>query len=265
MKTTIIPTHQHFAKAHAPHEIDKKALCIFAAIGYFLGTDTYWKDLKVLPSGTINTIDDNGFWIDSKPWFTWHHTPRDISFDQSVEEFTELFHTICKEQAGDRTVLLPLSGGLDSRTQAVAYSKVDNPVISYSYSFHNGYKEGAIAKQIAEVFDYEYRDMVIPPDYLWDSIEELASLIGCYTEFTHPRQMAVIDEFRKMDGVFTLGHWGDVLFDIQAPEDLQMDEAFDWLCNRLFVRGGQELAEALWELWDLEGDFMEKNGATALA
>src|SRR5690554_5306875 len=97
IKTLIIPTHQQFVKAHAPHEIDKKALCIFAAIGYFLGTDTYWKDLKVLPSGTINAIDDNGFWIDSKPWFTWHHTPRDISFDQSVEEFTELFHTICKE------------------------------------------------------------------------------------------------------------------------------------------------------------------------
>lgn len=257
VKTSVIPTHQHVVKVQAPHETDKKALCIFAAIGYFLGSDTHWKDLKVLPPGTINTIDDEGYWVESKPWFEWYYKPRDISFEQAVSEFTELFHTICKEQAGDRTVLLPLSGGLDSRTQAVAYSKVDNPVISYSYSFHNGYKEGAIAKQIAEVFDYEYRDMVIPPDYLWDSIEELASLIGCYTEFTHPRQMAVIDEFRKMDGVFTLGHWGDVLFDIQAPEDLKMDEAFDWLCNRLFVRGGQELAEALWELWDLEGDFMD--------
>src|SRR5690554_7656440 len=241
LKTTIIPTHQHFVKVHAPHEIDKKALCIFAAIGYFLGSDTYWKDLKVLPPGTINTIDDEGCWVASKPWFEWYYKPRAISFDQAVSEFTELFHTICKEQAGDSTVLLPLSGGLDSRTQAVAYSKVDNPVISYSYSFHNGYKEGAIAKQIAEVFDYEYRDMVIPPDYLWDRIEELASLIGCYTEFTHPRQMAVIDEFRKMDGVFTLGHWGDVLFDIQAPEDLKMADALDWLCNRLFVKGGLEL------------------------
>ncbi len=255
IKTPILPTHQHFVKVHAPHEIDQKALCIFAAIGYFLGSDTYWKDIKVLPPGTINTIDDDGFCIDSKPWFTWHHTPRNITFDQSVTEFTELFHRICKEQAGDRTVLLPLSGGLDSRTQAVAYSKVDNPIISYSYSFHNGYKEGAIAKKIAEVFNYEYRDMVIPPGYLWDKIDELAAITDCYSEFTHPRQMAVIDEFRKMDGVFTLGHWGDVLFDIPAPEDLPMEDALDWLCNRLVVKGGQELAEALWESWELEGDF----------
>lgn len=255
IKTKILPTHQHFVKVHAPHEIDKKALCIFAAIGYFLGSDTYWKDLKVLPPGTDNTIDENGFWTDSKPWFTWQHTPRNITFDQAVTEFTELFHRICKEQAGDRTVLLPLSGGLDSRTQAVAYSKVDNPIISYSYSFHNGYKEGAIAKKIAEVFNYEYRDMVIPPGYLWDKIDELAAITDCYSEFTHPRQMAVIAEFRKMDGVFTLGHWGDVLFDIPAPADLPMEDALDWLCNRLFIKGGLELAETLWESWELEGDF----------
>lgn len=255
IKTPIIPTHQHVVNVQAPHEIDKKALCIFAAIGYFLETDTHWKDLKVLPPGTINTIDDDGFWTDSKPWFTWHYSPRDITFNESVKEFADLFHTICKEQAGDRTVLLPLSGGLDSRTQAVAYSKFDNPVVSYSYSFHNGYKEGAIAKQIAEVFDYAYRDMTIPPGYLWEKIEELADITDCYTEFTHPRQMAVIDEFRKMDGVFTLGHWGDVLFDIQAPEDLAMADALDWLCNQLFVKGGLELAEALWTLWDIEGDF----------
>jgi len=257
IKTSILPTHPHHVKVRAPHELDKKAICIFAATSYFLGTDTYWKDEKVLPPGTINTIDDEGYWVDSKPWFEWYYKPRDISFDQAVEEFTDLFHTICKEQAGDRTVLLPLSGGLDSRTQAVAYSKLNNPVISYSYSFHNGYKEGAISRQIAKELGYEYRDMTIPNGYLWDKIDELGKLLKYGTEYTHPRQMAVIDEFRKMDGVFTLGHWGDVLFDAVAPKDLTEEDAEEWMLKKIIVKGGQELAEALWKEWELEGEFME--------
>lgn len=256
IKTSIIPTHQQFVKVDAPHEMDLKAICVFSAISYFLGSDTYWKDIKVLPPGTINTLDDIGCWIDSKPWFQWYYKPRDISFEQAVEEFTELFHEVCAEQAKDQTVLLPLSGGLDSRTQAVAYSKVKNPVISYSYSFHNGYKEGAIAKQIAKVFKYEYRDMTIKPGYLWGKIDELAALLHCGTEFTHTRQMGAVDEFKKMNGTFTLGHWGDVLFDVVAPEDLAEKDAIDWIVKRIMVKGGQELAEALWKEWGLDGDFM---------
>lgn len=248
--------HQRFVKVNEPHELDYKAICIFSATSYFLGTDTYWKDLKVLPPGTVNTIDENGFWTDSTPWFRWYYKPRAISFDTAVSEFTELFHTICKEQAGNRTVLLPLSGGLDSRTQAVAYSKMDNRVISYSYSFQNGYKEGAIAKKVAQVFGFEYRDMTIPQGYLWNELDKLATLLNYCTEFTHPRQMAVIDEFRKMNGVFTLGHWGDVLFDSPAPNEITTENAIDKICERIIVKGGKELAESLWETWQLEGEFM---------
>lgn len=257
IKTSIIPTHQQFVKVKGPHELDKKAICIFAATSYFLGTDTYWKDEKVLPPGTVNTIDNDGYWVDSKPWFQWYYKPRDISFDQAVKEFTELFHTICREQIPTDTILLPLSGGLDSRTQAVAYSKLGNPVVSYSYSFHNGYREGDISRQIAKVLGYEYHDMTIPPGYLWEKIDELAKLIKCHTEFTHPRQMAVIDEFRKMNGVFTLGHWGDVLFDAVAPKDLTEETAEAWILKKIVVKGGQELAEALWKEWELEGTFMD--------
>src|SRR5690606_7110594 len=206
--------------------------------------------------GTVNTIDEQGFWVDSKPWFRWHYKPRDISFEQAVAEFTELFHTICAEQAGNRTALLPLSGGLDSRTQAVAYSQLKNPVKSYSYSFQNGYKEGAIAQKIAKTLDFPFQDLIIPPGYLWNKIDKLAELIGCYTEFTHPRQMAVIDYFRTLDGVFSLGHWGDVLFDSPAPKDLTEAGAEAWLLKKIVVKGGQELAEALWKNWGLEGEFI---------
>lgn len=255
IKTPIIPTHQEFVKVTAPHELDKKAICIFAATGFFLETDTYWKDLKVLPPASINTIDDHGFWIESKPWFQWHYNPRNISFESALDEFTYLFEKICKEQAQDKMVLLPLSGGLDSRTQAIAFSKLSNPVTAYSYSFKNGFSESSIAKEMAKVCGFDFKEFTINSGYLWSKLEELSSLNHCYSEFTHPRQMAVLEDFKKMDGVFSLGHWGDVLFDSGAAEGTEENKILDQLYKKVIKKGGLELANALWQEWELEGAF----------
>ncbi len=257
IKTPIIPTHQQFVKVHAPHELDKQAICIFAATGFFLGTDTYWQDLKVLAPATINTIDEDGFLIESIPWFEWHYKPRDISFETALEEFTELFEQICAEQAGDKRVLLPLSGGLDSRTQAIAFSKLKNPVTAYSYSFKDGFSESGISKKIAKEYEFEFKEFTIEPGYLWPKLKELSNLNHCYSEFTHPRQMAVLDEFRKMDGVFSLGHWGDVLFDRGAAKDTTKEQELGQLYDKVVKKGGLELGTALWEEWELEGTFDE--------
>ena len=257
IKTSIIPTHQQFVKVQAPHELDKKAICIFAATGFFLESDTYWKDLKVLLPSTINTIDDDGFLIESKSWFEWYYKPRDITFETALEEFTELFEQICAEQAGDNRILLPISGGLDSRTQAIAFSKLKNPVSAYSYSFKNGFSESGIAKKIAKVCGFEFKEFTIEPGYLWPKLEELATLNHCYSEFTHPRQMGALDYFKKMDGVFSLGHWGDVLFDRGATKGTTEFQELSELYKKVVKKGGSELATALWNEWQLEGSFDE--------
>lgn len=255
IKTPIIPTHQQFAKVHAPHELDKKAICIFAATGFFLDTDTYWQDKKVLPAASVNTLDDNGFLIESKPWFQWHYSPRDISFETALEEFTSLFERIISDQHKDSKVILPLSGGLDSRTQAVALAKLKKPVTSYSYSFKGGYSESRIGAEIAKTCGFDFKEFTIKPEYLWPNLEELASINQCYSDFTHPRQMAVLEELKKMEGTFSLGHWGDVLFDRGAPEGTTQGQLLETVLKKIVKKGGMELATALWQEWDLEGEF----------
>ncbi len=255
IKTPIIPTHQQFAKANARHEMDKKAICIFTATGFFLDTDTYWKDKKVLPAASENTIDDNGFLIESKPWFQWHYSPRNISFDTALEEFTSLFEKITTEQLQGKKIILPLSGGLDSRTQAVALAKMKNPVTAYSYSFKGGFSESEIGKKIANVCGFDFKEYTIESGYLWPKLEELASINQCYSDFTHPRQMAIIEELRNMEGVFSLGHWGDVLFDRGTPEGTTEEQLLEMLLKKIVKKGGMELANALWQEWDLDGDF----------
>ena len=255
IKTPIIPPHQQFAKVAAPKELDLQAICIFTATGFFLDSDTYWKNKKVLPAASENTIDENGFLIESVPWFQWHYSPRDISFETALEEFTSLFEQIVGKQAKENKVILPLSGGLDSRTQAVALAKLKKPVTAYSYSFKGGFSESAIGRKIAKVCGFDFKEFTIESGYLWPKLEELASINQCYSDFTHPRQMAVLEEFKKMEGVFSLGHWGDVLFDRGVPEGTREEDLLEIIIKKIVKKGGMDLATALWQEWNLEGDF----------
>jgi hypothetical protein len=90
---------------------------------------------------------------------------------------------------------------------------------------------------------------------LWNKLEALSEINNCYSDFTHPRQMAIIDEFDAMGDVFSLGHWGDVLFDSMCEDNLSEDQELELVLKKITKKGGMELATTLWNNWKLEGDF----------
>jgi len=257
IKTSIIPISPNLVNKKGDIKLNKEAICIYVATGFFLDTDTFYKNKQTLPIASDNAIDENGFLKKSSPYFKWHYTPRNISFEEALEEFTSLFETIIEEQVGNQKVILPLSGGLDSRSQAVALHKLGKAVHSYSYQFKGGYPETKIAKQIAKDCNFNFKEYQITNGYLWHSIARLVKINQCYSEFTHPRQMAVIDEFDRMGEVFSLGHWGDVLFDRGAPDYLEKRDVLEFILKKIVKKGGMELAISLWKNWQLEGDFQD--------
>ncbi|MGY0392947.1 asparagine synthase-related protein [Bizionia sp. KMM 8389] len=255
--TDIIPIEQHFVGI--PQEVDYKAICTFTAIGFFLEADSYYKGVKVLQPGRDYVLDAKGTNIVSeKKYFKWHYTPKERSLSQVVSEFADLFETIIKEQTLGKQVILPLSGGLDSRTQAVALKYLQMPVNSYSYTFSGGHDETKYSKQIAKICDFQFQDFQVPKGYLWDSIESLAEINNCYSEFTHPRQMAFKSHYAGMGDVFSLGHWGDVLFDdMGVPDEASNEEQVDFLLKKIVKKEGLRLAESIWKAQGFSGDFID--------
>ncbi len=258
IKTDCIPLHQQFAQVpNAAAKLNKKALCIYAATGFFLGEDDFFENRKVLQPGQTYTLDEQGAIKHQEAHFKWQYQPRNISFQTAVDEFTDLYEQILKEQAAGHKVLLPLSGGLDSRSQAAGLKHIGAEVSSYSYAFTRGYPEHQLSEKIARVCAFPFQGFLIPPGYLWSVIEDLVKINSGYSEFTHARQMAVLDAFKQMQGEFSLGHWGDVLFDrgIAAADEGKDDVVI--LYKKIIKKGGLALAEALWKQWELAGDFQD--------
>jgi hypothetical protein len=257
MKTVeipILPTKQQFIGS--PQILDLKALCVFAATGFFMGDDTYWQEQKVLLPGKRYNINGNKI-VSEDTYFQWYYNPIERPLSQIVEEFTSLFETIINEQVCQQKVILPLSGGLDSRTQAAALHHLKKDVQSYSYELAHGHPDTSYSEQIAKACGFPFQKMVIPEGYLWDKIDQIAAINGCYTEFTHPRQVAVMDQLINMGDVISLGHWGDVLFDdMKVAENLSFDGQVAELFDKVLKKQGIPFAEALWKKWDLEGNFV---------
>lgn len=255
IRTPIIPQKQTLVGKE--DELDLRAICIFAALGFFLDGDTYWKGVRALPPASDCLTSDDGSFT-AEPFFKWHYDPRDLSLVETVDEFTELFEQVLTEQVAGRKVILPLSGGLDSRTQAAGLKRIGADVSAYSYRFQGGHDETYYASLIARKQGFDFRDWTIPRGYLWEVIDRLAKINGCYSEFTHPRQMAFVDRYADLGDVFSLGHWGDVLFDAMGvPDDLPFEQQVDTILKKIVKKGGLTLGTALWEAWDLNGSFRE--------
>ena len=75
-------------------------------------------------------------------------------------------------------------------------------------------KKQNMQKRISEEMDWPFYNYLIPKGYLWEKIEELAEINLCQSDFTHPRQMAVIHHISKLGDIIISGQWGDVLFDL---------------------------------------------------
>lgn len=252
LRTPIIPSDLA-APSAGNGPLDLKAVAVFTALGFFLDTDTYYEQLQTMRPGFDYEVGS----LAGTARFKWHSSPRDISFEQTLEEFGALFEEISLEGIGKSRVILPLSGGLDSRSQAAALKSCEN-VQTYSYGFEDSFGETRYGKRIAEAMGWAFKAYSIPRGYLWDRIEHLAVINGCYSEFTHPRQMAIFDEFDAMGDLFHLGHWGDVLFDdMGVPDGLSHSEQLEMMLKKVVKKGGLELGRALWAAWGLEGDFEE--------
>jgi tRNA(Ile)-lysidine synthase TilS/MesJ len=256
IRTPIIPPKQHVVGKTTT--LDYEAICVFAATGFFLDQDSYFKEQRVLKPACDYQIDkDQQEIISEKSYFKWHYSPKQRSFEQVVDEFADVFETIVKEQVSGKNVILPLSGGLDSRTQAVALHYLGIKTQAFSYAFDGGHDETWYAKKMAKICRFPVQTFSIPQGYLWNSIENLSEMNACYSEFTHPRQMAFVEAYKAMGDVFSLGHWGDVLFDdMGVCSNLSLEEQVSVILKRTIKKGGLELANSLWVNWELKGDFL---------
>ena len=178
----IIPIYQTFYhqksnqlvnwEVRSDYELDLHAISSFIALGFMLENSTFFKDIKVLQPSTKYTIDTNQRIQDLQQTWQWNYNPLDRSFNKILEEFTALFETLVTNNNENKNILLPISGGIDSRTLFVPFK--DNPkLILTSYEFQDGLIESETGHKLSEHFNIPFYSQKIQRGYLWNKLDEL--------------------------------------------------------------------------------------------
>jgi len=261
----IIPITQQFYdlrtnkivnwETNSNNNLDFQAITSFCSLGFMLDDDTFYNEIRVCKPATEYRLNEKSEITEQKTNWKWHYEPEDRAFNDILEEFTEIFENIVIDRTRGKKILLPISGGLDSRTLVVPVSHRKDVTLA-SYEFEDGFYESETGHNLSQRFNIPLFIQKIQRGYLWNKLDEFYELNSCFTDFTHPRQANAINNWKGLGDVILLGHWGDVLFDRQADsKKISFDEQLLQLRQKIIRPGSMELAKELWNHWGLKGSF----------
>ncbi|MBK8018466.1 MAG: hypothetical protein IPK20_18215 [Betaproteobacteria bacterium] len=93
--------------------IDETAIAVFTRLGFFLDSDTPFKEVKALSgAGRLRWTPDTGVAL---PGERPKPARLDVTREEAMREYAKLFRAAVRNRQSSRTKVVPLSGGRDSR------------------------------------------------------------------------------------------------------------------------------------------------------
>lgn len=199
-------------------ELDWEAIATFFSMGFFLDDRTYFKDIRIFQPASIYRISAVGEILEHRRYWEWHHAvDRARSYSDTIDQYDVLLRQAVERCASEGRAILPLSGGLDSRTLALMMPE-GIETQSYSYGYTPDSVETQIAAQVASARGFTFTAHTVQP-YLFDRLEEIVTVLHGSQDVTQARQMSINAWVRERADAVLTGLWGDVWCDQMGAAD----------------------------------------------
>jgi len=127
----------------------------FLLTGYVTGGDTLFDEVKQLQAGEMLTArrHEDRLMLSTKPYYRFRHADYSNSTREDLQEHLDevVLRTVNRlvAVAAGRTIVVPLSGGFDSRLIAVTLRRIGyEPVVAYTYG-RAGNTEARVSREVA--------------------------------------------------------------------------------------------------------------------
>lgn len=212
-------------------ETDEVSISEFYLTGYVTGSDTFFLNVKQLQAGEYLIYDKKQKNLKTSHYFKFTHGDYFSKGESElIEELDRVHVTVFKrliKSLNGRTVVLPLSGGYDSRLIAVMLKRLGyENVICFTYG-KEGNQEAQISKSVAEKLGYSW--IFIPyTEEKWHAWykskdrEKYFEYADGLCSLPHIQDIVAVEELRKnklipVDAVFIPGHSGDFVAGSHIP------------------------------------------------
>ncbi|MDP2962582.1 MAG: asparagine synthase-related protein [Sulfurimicrobium sp.] len=160
-------------------EIDPAGLASMLSFGYHLGDLTILKDVKCLPNArhleycaADDRLSIDRYW--SYPYGALEPLPGSEA-ELAAQLHDHLLTALKRQLRGVKKILLPISGGLDSRTMAglLAQSSFTGEVLAYSFGQASS-RDVRYGRAIASKLGYRHVTIPTPRDFMTRHLEQAA-------------------------------------------------------------------------------------------
>jgi len=236
-------------------ELDKISEQEFLLTGYVTGKDTLFSEIKQIQAGEFLIVKEANNKITIKINRYYRYLHKDFFTESKEELFNKLdkvSENIIKRlinSVNKRTIIIPLSGGYDSRYIVTMLKKLNyKNVICFSYG-KKGNWESEISKKVASKLGYKWYFIEYTKNKWrdWFNSSEWKKYLkygNNLTSLAHLQDWPAVWELKKNrkipnDAVFVPGHSGDLLGGSWTPKPLDISKnnynisnVFDYLFKK---------------------------------
>ena len=215
--------------------MDAVARLEYLLTGYVTGADTLFREIKQLQAGEalIATVDANRWRIETRRYYLFWHSPVQRSLAELAESFETALHatfTRLVRYADGRPVVVPLSGGYDSRLIVLMLRRLGyENVITFSFG-QPGNEESEISRSVARALDLPWHFVKYTNDnwYRWYRSPEMRAFLSRCDGLCAFPYITTFPAIRELwtkgvlsnDSVLVPGHTLDFISGGHIPEDL---------------------------------------------
>jgi len=209
--------------------------CEFQVVGYVTGKDTLFPSIKQVQAGEALEIkrERESWSISSYRYYRFlHDEPNSYNEDELVNLLERVaLESIQRlvEYAGNRQIVVPLSGGYDSRLIVTLLKKLGyKDVLTFSYG-NIKHHESVISKKVAESLGYKWFFVEYTREKwreAWKTPErwEYQQWSSGWTSLPHIQDWLAVMELKKQGVIddnclFVPGHSGDFVAGSHIPEE----------------------------------------------
>lgn len=234
---TRVGTFYPAVSESSSRELDWIGITGFCGLGFFPGDRTWFDDVRVLRPATWSVFDEGGVLLSQGRYWDWSYSPRQRPDEELVDEFDHVFGEAVATQTRSLDLIVPVSGGLDSRTVLAATSAA-NARQAFSYGYASDSVESSIGSRVATACGVPIEVFTVEP-YLFERMDDVVDAVEGFQGLCFSRQAGVSSQLASMGSRVVGGHWGDVWFDEAGAADEPSDSAVVDLSFAKFAKRGR--------------------------
>lgn len=233
----------------------------FLVTGYVTGSDTLFDGISQLQAGEYLVYDKrDGSLITSFYHRFWHgnfflDSEEDL-LNRLDETFVRVFQRLIESTNG-RQIVVPLSGGLDSRIIVAMLKRLGvEDVICFTYG-KKGNREAEISRRVAEALGYQWYFVEYTREKWYDcyhseEMQEYLRYGGNLVSIPVIQDFLAVKELKEEgkipeNAVFVPGHSGDMLAGSHIPHDYDQPQSYT------FEKFQEDSLKKHYNFWEWEG------------